>query len=642
MSLLQEFEIGKTEFNGVVSVPLSDEFGARLAVRKSDETGYIKNTTLDKDHPEKEETSLRLTLEWQATDSLNMVLKGETHRIDTTGRPVEIILDEPLSGSPTGATYGQSLAALGQPAFDPEFNYERQTDVEEFSDNEVNNVTFTLNKDIGDNTLTWVTGLLDFNYTELCDCDFVPSEIVHVSLEEKYEQESHEVRFASSQDNRIEWLVGAFYQSWDQEFSDQLNMSATSLIPNLPRPGLSALANTALRRDFDQSSEAMALFSKVTFKATDQLAFTLGARYTEETKSASKALNVLDLNSASGEFASPLAGFAYLAAFNVESNQALFDFSTGAPVPLNHSGHDVSGERDESAFTPLLNIEYSVNDDVMLYATYTTGFKAGGFDPRSNSVGTYATTDATVTETNPNLHFEFEEENLSSIEVGGKTTWADGRGEVNFALFDMSYEDLQISQFDGGVGFNVGNAKETSVQGIELDGRWRLAKDLISTFGLSFLDFNYDDFKNGNCYAGQTPDGVDLDGNGTIDTCDYTDKRGVYTPEYTLNLALDYSRQLSQSLLFLAQTDIQHVAGHQVHVNLSPQGEIDAYNLLNLRLALEFHGWSFALIGQNLLDEKIISYSGNAPLSESAFGTNTFYGFVRRPRTTSFEVRYQF
>jgi len=171
VSLLRELEIGKTEFNGMVSVPLSDEFGARLAVRKSDETGYIKNTTLNKEHPEKEETSLRLTLEWQATDSLNMVLKGETHRIDTTGRPVEIILDEPLQGSPTGATYAQSLAAIGQRSFDSELNYERQTDVEEFSDNEVNNVTFTLNKDIGDNTLTWVTGLLDFNYTELCDCD---------------------------------------------------------------------------------------------------------------------------------------------------------------------------------------------------------------------------------------------------------------------------------------------------------------------------------------------------------------------------------------------------------------------------------------------------------------------------------------
>ena len=70
----------------------------------------------------------------------------------------------------------------------------------------------------------------------------------------------------------------------------------------------------------------------------------------------------------------------------------------------------------------------------------------------------------------------------------------DGRGEINAALYRTEYEDLQISQYDGRVGFNVGNAKATVVQGIELDGRWALTDGLNASYGFAWLDFEYSDF----------------------------------------------------------------------------------------------------------------------------------------------------
>lgn len=162
------------------------------------------------------------------------------------------------------------------------------------------------------------------------------------------------------------------------------------------------------------------------------------------------------------------------------------------------------------------------------------------------------------------------------------------------------------------------------------------------TYGASFLDFEYKDFKNGNCFASQEKDGIDLDGDGDKDTCDYTGKRGVYTPELTFNTSLDAFFSINSKLNFVGAIDWQHISSHQVHVNLDPRGEIDAYNVVTARAGVEADNWSVALLAKNLLDEKIVSYSANAPLSDTSFGTNTYYSFVRRPQTVSLEATIKF
>jgi len=292
-----------------------------------------------------------------------------------------------------------------------------------------------------------------------------------------------------------------------------------------------------------------------------------------------------------------------------------------------------------------VNIEYDVNSDTMVYATYVEGFKAGGFDPRSNQAGTFSTPTqpANTPDPDPFRFFEFEEETATSYELGLKTRLADGRGEANVALYRMDYDDLQISQFDGTAGFNPSNAAETRVQGLEIDGRWALTDELTANYGVSWLDFEYLDFENGNCYQGQTEGGTeDIDADGTFDLCDYTGKRGVYTPDYTVNMGLNYERSLTSNMTLSSFIDVQQVDGHQVHVNLDPQGEIDTYTLVSARVALEGENWMVALLGKNLLDEYIISYSANAPLSGSTFQTNTFYSTVRRPRTFALEGQVSF
>jgi iron complex outermembrane receptor protein len=639
VSASYEFENEQQEINAVVSGPLTDTLNGRLALRTYEDAGYIENHYTGETDAEQEEKAVRASLDWAPTDKLNILLTAEESRFDVYGRQFEISLDEPNEN--TGLTYGQYLqllSALGPDNYESELNYVRHTNAPEVSENEVSKLTLTADYKMGANTLTLVSGWLGYDYFEQCDCDYTAANVFSVDLEEDYEQFSQEIRLTSPGGETVDWLAGAFYQEYDQTYSDQFFINSTSvLIPAIgtkidrlnsdqnPDGSLntandipayfdaSLLANTGDLKDFEQSSEAWAVFAQATWNITERWHLTGGGRYTQEDKSAHKTMNIFDIttgdiisNTILGEM------YAHSELFRAETEQG--------------PGHDISGSRSEKKFTPLVTVEYDLDADTMLYGSFTKGFKAGGFDPRSNNEAS----------------FEFEEESATAYEFGLKSSLAGGRGEINAALYRTDYDDLQISQFDGAVGFNVGNAKETRVQGIEMDGRWLFNENFSASYGLAWLDFEYLDFQNGNCYADQ-PGATDSDGNpSTPPTCDYTGKEGVYTPDYTTNLTLDYNQPLDNGWMVLGALDIQHVAEQQVHTNLDPKGMIDSQTMVSLRLALDAESWTIALLGKNLLDEDTISYSANAPLSDSSFDTNTHYSFVKRPRTIALEGTYRF
>ena len=657
LSISHEFEHNQNEFNGVISGPLTDELLGRLAVRTYEEDGYVYNSFLDRNEGEQQNTSIRGTLDYAASDQLSFSLKAEHNSFETRGRAIEVTQDVGFSGDPNDpndpgnpGNYASVLAGFGVISvddFDSDFDYSRQSNEDEFSDNKVNNYTLTTTYDLNnDHTITGVTGYLSFDYSELCDCDFLPAEILELELNEDYEQISQEIRITSPQDQEIEWLAGAFYQHYEQNFDDLINVHAASptetgnLLPSFPvrdaagapLPGSSyeSLLNTGPQRTFFQDSNASAIFARATWHISDVLHLTLGGRYAYERKSATKSIDVIAIDGATlTDEQITEAGRIY----EVPALLAINNDSPGNDAANGNFKHRLAETRDEEVFTPLVNLEYNATDDIMLYASYTQGYKAFGFDPRSN---------------NP-VFFGFEEEEADSFELGMKSTLLDGRAELNAAIYRTNYDNLQISQYDGAVGFNVGNAKETLVQGLELDGRFLISEDLSASFGGSYLDFEYKDFENGNCYAGETGgQDVQLTINTnpleqiTVTQCDYTGRSGVYTPEVTLNFSLNYDRPITDDLMFDALLDVQHVGSHNVNVNLQPDGEIDAYQLVTLRLGISTESWGLALLGRNMLDEEIRSYSGPVTLSDTQLQTNTQYSFVRRPRTIALQGTYKF
>jgi iron complex outermembrane receptor protein len=348
------------------------------------------------------------------------------------------------------------------------------------------------------------------------------------------------------------------------------------------------------------------------------LRLTIGARFTNEDKDATRRIDILDLATRAAT-ANPLAPIAYNEFFALHSTQTAG--YTAASTGITSPGHNLIGSLSEDAFTPMINLQWDAMDNTMLYASYTEGFKAGGFDARAN---------------NP-FSFQFQEEEAGSLELGSKSLLANGRFEINAALFFTDYDDLQVSQFDGALGFNVGNANKTNIMGLELDGRYAATNNLTVGYAYSYLDFEFDDFRNGNCYNYQTPNGDVVNG---IPLCNFTGQRGQYTPENNLSMFFDYTYMLSSEIELFANLNLNYTGSHNIHDNLDPQYVIDGRTNVNLRFGAQNDNWRVSIIGKNLSNEDVLTYAGNAPISNSLFGTNTFYGFVGRPRQIALEIAY--
>jgi outer membrane receptor protein involved in Fe transport len=623
------------EIIAVISGPLTDSLRGRLAYRSFEEDGYVENVFKDEDEPNRDEDAIRLTLAWDATEDLEFILKVERDTFDVKGRQIEIVQDDktrPFPDPPAAPlaflNYNDILtnpAGFNQPGFDDELDYKRDANADEFSNNELNNVTLTMNWGLGNNTLTLISGWVSYDYDDICDCDYTAADVFTVPLSEEYEQFSQEIRLTSPGGETFDWIVGAFYQSSEQDFSDSITVGDNSIIDAgvaQLAPGLPQINGTRAEREFTQDSDLWAVFGQTTWSITDALRLTLGGRYTSEDKTGSRELNILNEDGTPNVFGSA----TYKLVFAVESEQCKSIPVPPFPAPANCSaGHNLKGDRSESAFTPVVNVQYDFNEEIMGYVSFTKGFKAGGYDARANNVDS----------------FEFDEEEATSSEVGLKTTLADGRAEINVAYFYTDYDDLQISQFDGTLGFNVGNAKKTTVQGWEVEGRWRIIESLTMSFAGAYLDAEYKDFKNGNCYVGEsTVGGAILPGG--VQGCDYTGKTPGYAPKYSANLGFDHSLSLGDALMLNSSLDMQYVDEQNVHPNLDPQYEIDAYSTVDARVALETDHWSVAVLGKNLTDEEVLSYAGNVPLSGTFGATGTYYGFVKRPRTVTIEARYSF
>ena len=218
---------------------------------------------------------------------------------------------------------------------------------------------------------------------------------------------------------------------------------------------------------------------------------------------------------------------------------------------------------------------------------------------------------------------------------------ADGAAELNLALYYTEYKDLQVSQFDGVLGFNVTNAGEATVQGLEADGRWAVSENVIVMGSAAYLDFNYDKFPNSQCYFGQDSNSTTHPG-----LCDVKGQRKEYTPELQANVGAVWSDQIADGYYLDASMDLVYMDDYIYASNLDPEAKQDSFVLVNARVALANAGdtWEVALIGRNLTDETVINFGGNTPLAGvlTADGGNSYYGFVNRPRNIALQGVYRF
>lgn len=655
ISVLYEPDQDERVFDGVFSGPITDTLGVRIAFRDRQTDGYVENLTLDRDEPTRDEQTARITFAWQPTDAFDATFKYEHGKFDTVGRQIEIINDQAsTSANPlfAGRTEAQILDLTAIPpstvlwnahssVLNNKTDYKRSSNGD-YSNNDTDNATLTLNWQMAGHTLTSITSFLGYKYDELCDCDFTASPLFNVNSKEDYEQYSQEFRIVSPKGLTFEAIAGAYYQTSNLDFRDRFAVPTGSPVPTILSqavPGALAATTFALFTDlaaprtFTQDTDLWSVFGQLTWNLRDDLRLIAGGRYTSEDKDGYRNLQFVD--GVSGATLGLIDQIILAQTLRAESNVQ-------------------SDSRSESNFAPQIAVQFDLSPDIMLYASATKGYKSGGYDARSNaSPGgpTYAlapapgvTASCATSTVNPALGrcldgaFEYDKEEATGVEIGAKAVVADGAGEVNVAAFRTDYQDLQVSIYDGILGFNVGNAAEAVSQGVELDSRWLVTHGLILSASLAWLDFEFEKFPNGQCVQGQAPTTP-----GTAN-CDYKGKSNQYVAEWSGNLGADYTLSLTDALDLRTTLDLIYSSDYSPTQNLDSRVQQDSYVKVNARIALVGNGaqWELALVGKNLTDEKVVSYANDAPLAYNFFTTVAHYGIIEPPRTVAVQGMYRF
>ncbi len=617
LNLSYEPESEEKEARLVLSGPISETVGGRMAIlsRKSD--GFIENTTLHRDEAANQDRVIRATLEWKPTDTWDITLKLEDGSFDSDGRNIEVV--KPVTNPALNPTNNPNpyktileLLTAGQYHLDTTDDGKRQSNGD-YSFNDTSNITLTAEHDIGDLTLTSVTGYNDYIYSELCDCDFTGAPGFNIFSDEKYRQVSQELRLASSADQKISWIGGVFYQGSNIEFHDNVFVPTNSVIATAVSP---LLRGASTQRDFDQDTKLYAIFGQATWNITDTNRLILGGRYSSEEKDASRHQ------------------------YHVTPAGAILPQGTVAdPYNILWAGfkvdpHSIQKDRSEAGFDPQIIFQQDLNKTDRLYASYTTGFKSGGFDVRANAApnslgGVFSSLEGS---------WEFQKEKVKNYELGGKFLLG-GVAELNVAVFRSDFTDMQTSQFDGSLSFNVTNAGEARVQGLEVDGRWAITSDLLLRGGVSYLDFEYLDFPNGQCAFGQAP-------NSGPTSCDQTGMRREFVPKYQGNLGLDYDIAFSNGWKITNTLDLIFNDGYLTTPSLDKRFVQSSYTKVNARIALSGVDdmWELALVGKNLTDESIITYANGLPVASvlTRGAGSGFYAFYEPARSVAIQGSIKF
>lgn len=649
-----EFEDGESVVEGMLSGPLSDRVRARVAGRYRDFNGFQENLTLNRDEPAREEITLRGTVELDVTENLMATFKAEMTEFDTVGRNIEVenAIAAPAGTPFGGLTYPQILIGVfGQDASAADFTRDgRRHSNGDNSFNDMQTYQMTLDWDVGDHTLQSITAYENLSYDELCDCDFTGARVFNARLQEDYSQFSQELRLTSPNRDDFEYILGAFYQTSDHGYSDQIVVDQNSIIPiavNLqtgtpgnPADGAGPLVSgTQAAREAQVDSTILSAFAQVDWHIQDNLTLQLGARITNEDKDGSRRLDI-ETNTGSALPAAQVgAPVIYANLFGITSSNLEALAGLGDPTSqffIGQLGNGIVPEqnRNVTKFSPDVKLVWDANDDMLLYASWARGFKSGGFDFRANNQGQGASTAAT---------FQFDDEEATNYELGGKFNLG-GSAELNATAFFTKFDNLQISIFDGILGFNVGNAASSEVKGIELDGRWALTDNVRLTGGAALTDFEFTDFRNGQCYGTQAldnPNDPRLQSNGL---CDYTGLKNNLVSDFSGNLALDFDAPIAEDYELTGLLALNYVSAYNASQTQDPKGVQDGVARFNARLGFgpQDGPWELAVLGKNLTNEIVKQYNGDTPLGGSTFGANSNYTFYSQGRTVAVQGSLKF
>jgi iron complex outermembrane receptor protein len=278
-------------------------------------------------------------------------------------------------------------------------------------------------------------------------------------------------------------------------------------------------------------------------------------------------------------------------------------------------GPAFSDKRTDKAFSGTVGAQYRPSDDVMLYATYNRGFKAGGVNMDSNGAGTVANNPAIVPGATP-LKPIYKPETVNAFEVGAKTEYWGGRARTNISFFYYDISNIQVAQFVG-LRFTVLNGKTAVDYGVEVENTFKLTDSLILNLDGTWI-----------------PEAKIKEDPG-IDPV-LSDSRFRFAPEFQGNATINLDMPLNDSTSLIGRVQYQY-SGPQYVTNVS-LARRDSVGIVNGNLGVRLDsGITAELWAQNLFNEIYPSI-----LFATSLQTGDQNAFLAPPRTFGLRLRAEF
>ncbi|WP_199775621.1 TonB-dependent receptor [Microbulbifer pacificus] len=564
------------DFKAAISTPLGENVYARVAVGSFERDGFGENRFTGAEVSDKQLYAGRAAIEWRPNDSWSVNLAHDVVYDRSAVRGARRLVPNVFEPFFSGA----APLPVSDDRYDVDNGFQNQAND---TDNSGTAVTVAWEGQ-GNWGFKSITAYREGRYNQAIDFDATPHPIADVDGIQVDDQLSQEFQWQYSGEK----LDGVFGLYWMDATAGGNVRNRFGLPTALVAPGLETIIGPVMAiygySGGEVQTDALALFGDLNYSLTDNTALSLGARFNREEKRA------------------------------IVLNQGFVDENFTTP-----SGQ-VTADFDESEswtdFSPRVGIDHQLNQTTMLYASYSEGFKSGGYNIRANTVQV------------PESQSPYKPERVASYEVGFKSDLSP-TVRLNAALFYSDYEDIQLSIFTGVDTTGDGNpdsffgdftnAGAGVIQGLELEYLWAPSDFFTLSGNATWLDAEYKEYISS---------GVDV----------ANEQEFTNTPELAYSLNGNFNFPLADLGELNARLSYSYRDDVYPTTDLSDLVFQEGYGLWNATVVFTppSGSWRLALEGKNLADEEYRTTGYD--LRGSGFPIVT--GFYGDPRTLALRLNF--
>ena len=543
----------------VGSIPLADNFRVGGALASYQRDGYGSNINTGAEHYNRDVLAGRISAEFEPRDDVSIRLAYDRVQDDSNPRHGSRLV---AGATPAGAILSSVFdtnAGLGD-------------------DNSVESqgASATVQVDLNDNwTFKSITAWREGETTTVIDFDNTPAATLDIPGFYADDQLTQEFQFLFDYD-RVQGVAGFFYLDGHAEGAFDTILGNAGIV---------------IGTNGQVETESWAGFADVNLDLTDRLHLGIGVRYTLDEKQGTVfRANYL------GATRSPLLGGTVRAPLLVRSNY--------------------TNAKDFTQFTPRIALSFDLTDDVTTYASFSQGFKSGGFDMRGDVILT------------PNTVNGYDPETVDSYEIGLKG--ALDRLTFAAAAFYNEYQDQQVTtQVPSGASIAsfVDNVGSSTFYGFEFEGQLRILDNLSANFAVGYLNSDFEQFLRYNL---TTMVFEDISSQVVLQNA----------PEWTGYLGLTWIGDVAGGALAVTPS-VSYRGDSSMFEFPNPILDQQAYSLVNLSIVWTdpTDRFTLGLYGKNLTDEEYRVGGYNFP---GALFDNSIIGYYGPPQTVTASLQVKF